>query len=411
MKWFLIFNSFLVMAATEKPLSWPQAIELLKQNNANYKGAEATFQSVQSLEKGAASGYWPALSGSLDYNKVEIADGDSSSLYSASLTLNQNLFSGLKDRYSVQQAQAKTRAAQNVFEKTKAQISYDFVGAYQGVLTAQESIKLTENIIARRQNNLRLVQLRFEGGRENKGSVLLSEAYLAQAKYEKLIAQNNLNLAQTTLQDSLGISSETVVKIHDEVPSSYPSTTPRFEELATTTPEYQEFQAQVDADVAAIGVARSSFFPSLNLVASVGRNSPDFFPQKERWSVGASLSIPLFNGGKDSALLKSASLVSASSSARKSSVNYGQVELLKQTYQKLIESTEKLKVDESFQKASSIRAEVARGQYNNGLITFTEWDNIENDLIVRQKAYLQSKKEKVLNEAAWKQAVGEGVLP
>lgn len=411
MKWFLIFSSFLTMAAAETRLSWTDSVDLLKKNNSVYKSADATFQSVQSLEGSARSGYLPSLSGNLDYNKVEAQQGDSSSVYSASLTLSQNLFAGLRDQYSVDQAEARTRAAQNAFQTAKAQVTYDFISAYQSVLTAQENLKLIENIISRRQNNLRLVQLRFEGGRENKGSVLLSEAYLSQAKYEKLLAQNSLNLALTTLQNSLGLPANSFVTIRDEVPSSYPAEAPDFEALATTTPQYKETAATAEADLAAVGIARSSFFPSLNLVASVGRNGSDFFPQKERWSVGANITIPLFNGGKDLAALKSAKWAKESSASRKVSINDAQIEILKQRFQKLVESAEKLKVDENFQKASSLRAEVARGQYNNGLVTFTEWDNIENDLIVRQKTYLQSKKEKVLNEAAWKQALGEGVLP
>ena len=225
------------------------------------------------------------------------------------------------------------------------------------------------------------------------------------------MAQNSLNLALTTLQNSLGLPANSFVIIRDEVPSSYPAEAPDFEALATTTPQYKETAATAEADLAAVGIARSSFFPSLNLVASVGRNGSDFFPQKERWSVGANITIPLFNGGKDLAALKSAKWAKESSASRKVSINDAQIEILKQRFQKLVESAEKLKVDENFQKASSLRAEVARGQYNNGLVTFTEWDNIENDLIVRQKTYLQSKKEKVLNEAAWKQALGEGVLP
>jgi hypothetical protein len=49
--------------------------------------------------------------------------------------------------------------------------------------------------------------------------------------------------------------------------------------------------------------------------------------------------------------------------------------------------------------------------YNNGLITFTDWDIIENDLILRQKSLLQTERDRVVAEAAWEQVQGLGVIP
>jgi hypothetical protein len=58
-----------------------------------------------------------------------------------------------------------------------------------------------------------------------------------------------------------------------------------------------------------------------------------------------------------------------------------------------------------------LRAEIARSKYNNGLLSFEDWDLIENDLINRQKALLVSVRERVTAEAGWEQARGEGAIP
>jgi outer membrane protein TolC len=211
----------------------------------------------------------------------------------------------------------------------------------------------------------------------------------------------------------LGVPLEEINRISDPVPSAVdPRQTVNFEELATQTPEHQQILATIDANLAGIGIARSGFFPSLNLTGTVGRNGPDFFPdQSDRWSVGASITIPLFDGGRDVSAVQAATATRNSSLSHRVTVDQDTVTSLKQAYQKYLESIEKLKVDETFQKAALVRAEVARSQYNNGLISFTDWDQIENDLITRQKSYLQSKKDRVLSESAWKQAQGQGVLP
>jgi outer membrane protein TolC len=68
-------------------------------------------------------------------------------------------------------------------------------------------------------------------------------------------------------------------------------------------------------------------------------------------------------------------------------------------------------VDEDFLKAANARAEIARSKYSNGLMSFEDWDIIENDLINRQKAVLQSRRDRVTAEAAWEQVLGNGAIP
>ena len=85
--------------------------------------------------------------------------------------------------------------------------------------------------------------------------------------------------------------------------------------------------------------------------------------------------------------------------------------LKKDAYRTYVEGVMKLDVDQAFVVAAESRERIAKAQYNNGLTTFIDWDNIENDLINRQKSFLQTEKERVTAEAAWEQALGRGVIP
>ncbi len=240
---------------------------------------------------------------------------------------------------------------------------------------------------------------------------MLSQAYLQPAQYELNQAKNSIEISKLSLSQILGLPTTQDLQISEAVPTVDHPETPQFEKLANETWEHQQILATIDANMAGIGVAKSAFFPSLNLTGSTGVEGPRFFPnQTDRWSIAATLSIPLFNGGKDISSLKSATDSRNSSMARQIQVDQDSLSNLKQTFHKYLEAIEKLKVDESFEKAAVVRSEVARGQYSNGLISFTDWDQVENDLILRQKNYIQSKKDRVLSEAAWNQAQGQGVL-
>lgn len=411
----LLFNRFAFASLSENSVSltWQKCLEILKEKNSDYQAALMTFQATEALETSAASGFYPSLSASLGYTQSSTTSNDIKSndtSYSANLTATQSVFAGLKDFYKLNQAQSNTRLAKANFQISTAKISYDFIQYYQSLLSAQESLKLAENIAKRRQENLRLVELKFESGRENKGSELLSEAYLAQSKYEVLQAKNNLRLAQINLAQMLGFTNETELKIIEPVPVSHLIESPDFKKLAIETPDYQQIVSSYDSSLAAFQVARSAFFPTLGITGSIGKLGNDFYPKNDKWSIGATLNIPLFDGGKDFSATQSASYTKEASQIQKNAFDQKESNVLQTAYQKYVESIEKMKVDESFQKAVLMRSEIARTQYNNGLVSFTDWDNIENDLILRQKAYLQSKKDRILNEAAWNQARGVGVL-
>ena len=157
-------------------------------------------------------------------------------------------------------------------------------------------------------------------------------------------------------------------------------------------------------------VAEANFFPSLNLTGQLRKNGPDFFPEETRQTAfGITLNIPLFDGGKDYYGRKSAvqNLIN-----KRSSVAHLKRTLLtnlKRIHASYVEALAKYEADKLFKDAVEVRAMVARSKYNNGLLTFENWDIIENDLIARQKAYLQSKRARSLAEGEWYRFLGRGI--
>ena len=106
----------------------------------------------------------------------------------------------------------------------------------------------------------------------------------------------------------------------------------------------------------------------------------------------------------------SASSLSASVATREDAERQERVRL-RQAHAALIEAIEREKVDREFVEAAKIRSDIARSKYNNGLMTFEDWDRIENDLIQRQKTALVSARDRVQAEAAWEQTLGIGAIP
>ena len=394
-------------------LSWEACVQEAAASNPELRAARAGLEAAGYTAEGAYSGYLPQLSAGAGYTDTSgsSASATSDTTYSTSVSLSQNLFAGFQDRARIAQGAANREVAAASLAAAKAKLSQDLKSAFVGLRYAQDNVVLTENIAHRREENLRLVELRFESGNENKGSYLLTKASLAQARYDNLQAQQALASAQAQLDRVLGRGETGGLEVRGDIPLSEPGKAPDFRQLAREVPDYQQAAGQQKSAEAGVTLARSGLYPSLNLSGSVGRTGDNWNSDGTYRSVGLNLNVPLYSGGKDYYATKSAVSNLEAAASNTDSAEHQLVVRLKQTHAGYVESVEKLKVDQAFLDAAMTRADIARTKYNNGLMTFENWDIIENDLIQRQKSFLQSQRDRVVAEAAWEQAQGKGVIP
>ncbi|RYZ68897.1 MAG: TolC family protein, partial [Proteobacteria bacterium] len=353
----LVLSAFVCavpLAQAETVLDWQSCVDIAAANNANLRAATADWQSTRSQEGVARSNLFPQLSASLGYTKNGTAGAANGTPitqgYSASLNGSQNIFNGLQDLGRIKQSRANSEASLQTQNSVRAQVSYDLKAAFEGVVYAKDYTALTEQIIHRREENFRLVSLRFQSGRENKGSVLLSEAYLNQARYDDLQARNAQRVARAQLARAVGLDDFDLYDIQGSVPvSEPPSTPPEFKLIAQSTPAYRQAAAQEAASQAAISIARSQFFPTLGVSGSISRFDDEFFPNApNRWSTGVSLAFPFFTGGRDYYSTRAAMQSWSASENRRVNVSRQTVSTLEQTFATYVEGVSKFKVDESF---------------------------------------------------------------
>ena len=125
--------------------------------------------------------------------------------------------------------------------------------------------------------------------------------------------------------------------------------------------------------------------------------------------MGLNISVPLFTGGKNFFDLKSSySFLRRAQVQLKSEFNRSVFNLEDgcAAYEDALEKTE---VQKEFLESAKVRAEIARSQYTSGLLSFDDWDLIENDLINQQKLWLVSLRDAWIAEAYWEKVQGKGV--
>jgi outer membrane protein TolC len=399
------------LAAAAEALSWEACVALTAQHNAALRAARDNVRAAEHQVRSAAGAFLPQIEAGAGRTHYDYAGASPPPAYSASLSATQNLFAGFRDQATVAQAEAHVAAAEAALRIAKAQASFDLKSAFAALRFAQDSLKLADDIIRRREENLKLVELRFEGGRENKGSYYLSRAALAQARYERLQAEHAWQVAQEQLARVLGRDQPRDLDVAGQVPETVPPETTDIETQLPQVPEYQQALAQERAAEQDVRIARAGLLPSLHLSGSAARQGEDWSPGERRNSAGVSLTVPIFSGGKDYYATESAAANLAAARANRENTARTLRTRLQQGYTGYVQAEAKRAVDREFVEAASTRAEIARAKYNNGLLSFEDWDIIENDLINRQKAALASRRDRVTAEAAWEQARGAGVIP
>lgn len=329
--------------------------------------------------------------------------------YSVGLSTNQNLFAGFKDKSGIDKTEALLQAAKQTLHDSRLKVCFELKSGYTQMLYAKELHQLSEKIKERRTKNRDLVKLRYEVGREHKGSFLLSESFVKQSEFEVSSAyrlfESNVNEVERVISNRLDININSEFVYEPVLEKKFSEK--EKETLLESHPSIMAEQSKVRAAQANIGVAEAGFYPDLNLSATVTRQDDVWLPKPRNYSFGLNLTYPLFNGGRDYYNVKIAKTEYEKSihtrDAKKNSLSFS----LEQSHLNFKNASEQLVVLTEFYKASEIRAMIARSQYSNGLISFENWDIIENDLINREKNLLIGKRDLGLAEATYLRNLGK----
>lgn len=192
--------------------------------------------------------------------------------------------------------------------------------------TDTELLALAERTLATRRQSLSLVRLRFEHGASSaldlrQAESLVAAAQVARAQQQRLRAQD-INLLTLLVgatpperlipalppAEAAQAQAQTVLPAlpgFAPLPAGLPS------DLLLHRPDIRAAEQRLIAANANIGAARANFFPRITLTASLGRVSTDLegllgSGGSGAWSFGPSVTLPIFDGGRNQANLEAA---------------------------------------------------------------------------------------------------------
>ncbi|MFZ5565092.1 MAG: TolC family protein, partial [Thermodesulfobacteriota bacterium] len=389
-------------------LSWKACVEEAISRHPELASAREGMNQALADRDIAKSPARPQVAANAGASRSEYDPQDGVTTHSYGVTASQLLYDGGRTSSRVSAAEAAVTSSRYTYDVTSSRIRLQLRAAFVELLHARELLAITEDIARRRKQNLELVRLRYEAGREHRGSLMSAQANLAQTEYEIRAARRAVSLAMWTLSREMGRDNDQAVAISGEL-SAPPADAvmPDFERMARENPFLKELIAQKQIALSGQDSAKAGFFPQIYADASAGRSDSDWPPDRDRWSVGVSLSVPLFEGGGRFAETKKADAGVRRAEANEKSGLAEALHTLRAAWTDLQNAVDRVAVGKAFVEASAERARIAQVEYSNGLTSFDTWTIIEDALERDRKNHLTYLANALIAEAYWVQAKGE----
>src|SRR5438876_9730987 len=321
-------------------------------------------------------------------------------------------------RRSFQSARADAQASLASFYNVLLTLQADVAQNYFAIRALDAEIATVTGTVNLRKEQVRLVRSRFEGGIGSELDVARAEPELATTEAEAASLAQRRNELENAIAILAGAhpGSFKLPALDDAntkwnpQPPAVPAGIPA--ELLERRPDVAEAERQLASANARIGVAKAAFFPVLSLTGSGGYVSGDidslFNWESRAWSIGPSLSLPIFAGGRNRANYKrsQASFDEAVARYRQQVlVAFGEVENSLSGIRHLVDQA----AAQQRAVANARRAaELATDRYRSGIVSYLEVVDASRDALQAERANAQLAGQRLIAAVQLIKALGGG---
>lgn len=353
-----------------------QCIAIALKKHPSILGAQGSLEASQSRVSQARSGYYPQLGLSGGYSRTH-SEAASSSLgsgkysydeYSSSFNLSQNIYDFGKTSAGVDVNAHSADASRHDLEDTSSQVIYSVKQAYFGVLQAMQNRQAYQETMKQYELHLEQARRFYEVGIRPKIDVTKAEVDLSQARLNLLKADNGMRVARITLNNAMGmpeapeysLKEDTAVR---EYPIALENALKRGYE---NRPDLASARSRREAALRSVDLARTGYLPALSGSAGYGWTGQDF-PLNDRWTVGASVNVPIFSGFLTQSQVAEANANLVTAQANEESVRQSIRSDIEQSYTTLVQAREAIDLADLAVKQAKENRELAQGRYAAGV--------------------------------------------
>ena len=359
-QWWTLLNS--------EPLD--RLVQLALANSPTLAAAEATLREAQENRRAQVGSLLPRVDAGFSRDRRKISGAGFGqpqnkfspfTLYNASVTVSYGLDLFGANRRELEALQAQVNYQRFQIEGAYLSLSANVVTSVVREASLRAQLRAAREILALQQQQLSLVEIRYQAGAVSEVEVSAQRALLAQTRADLPPLELELNQNRHLLAVLVGrFPSEAAglpefeldtLQLPEDLPVSLPSV------LVRQRPDILAAEELLHTASAGIGVATANLYPQITLTGSYGSEAVTmgslFGSGTAVWNLGAGMVQPLFRGGELRARRRAA--VAAYDQAQ---ANYRETVL--QAFQEVADVLQALEHDAATLRADAEAAQAAR---------------------------------------------------
>ncbi len=416
---FIFCSAFFTRAQQEWSLQ--ECIDYALENNIRIKQQKLNARYNRNLVSQARSDRLPNLNGGLSRNfnfgrsltYENTYQNVNSSQVDAYLASEVTLWNGFTQKNSIEQHELDLQAALQDLEKTKDDIILNITASYLEILFTEALEEISRGQINVTKQQIERAEQLIQAGSLARGALLEIEAQLAREELQLVNHQNNVQLAYLNLYQFLELPAEKSFKIRQP-------TLPEIRANATMSqsyeiyknalgmrPEIKAAQLRLESAREQVEIARGSRYPSLNFGANYynlynnkytdmsGEEIPfgDQLKNNQRYSLGFSLNIPLFNKFQVKNNISNAQLQMTDLKYQLQTARNLLRKEIEQAYTNALAAFNRFVSSKKAVESSREAFRYTEEKFNLGMVNSVEYNQSKNNLSTARSELLQAKYE------------------
>lgn len=394
-------------------------------SNQTIASARYQLQQARAAARITQSGLFPQLTAGISAQRSQTSVGKPtvSGIPLASPTLSNDfiipfnftwepdVFGGV--RRSVESANATYQASAAALENVRLVITSEVAVDYFSLRELDAEIAVLNSSVEYQNKSLTLVQNRHAGGIASGLDVAQQETLLNSTRTQATLLRQQRSQFEHAIAALVGVPASSFsvpVKPLALPPPAVPSGVPS--DVLERRPDIAQSERQMAAQNAQIGVAKSAYYPGINIVASGGFENTGLGSligaSTGFWALGANVAETVFSGGK-----RRAQVDFAKSGYGASVANYRQTVLT--AFQEVEDSLSGLSVlaeaaetQQQAVNAAQRALQISNDRYTGGLVTYLDVITAEENLLEAQRLATQILGQRLVTSVSLVKALGGG---
>jgi len=320
------------------PLTLARVIEISVANNPNLQQTVHRIAQAKAMKDLSDAAFWPVVGFYTEYvqgdapsaylfrtidqrqlpQNINFNDPGWFENYETGVTARMNLFNGGRDYLGFRMAEQEVHISDLERQTVVNDLTAQVIAAFYDVLSSREVIDIAEASVASASEQLRIIQVQYEGGGALKADVLTLKVHLAQAKESLVESRKRYKLANAALAhlmgfDAAGLSTDFNLSVQTngvfiDVPATY-------EEgiiyALAHRPELEKIRKLMVTSRIGLDVSKSDYLPRIDLMGKyyVDDQHMNYDRDRENWTAAVVFNWDLFTGFSTQARIKKADAI------------------------------------------------------------------------------------------------------